>query len=97
MNYTTLKSNKGFEISFDVRFYRFLLIQTNFKPLNFPDLVEHKFLASECIQSLDAVGMYDDGTGYLIYLLYKGFNPEQLKHDIQTIFQNYFIDCTDVK
>ena len=36
--------------------------------------------------------MYDDGTGYMIYLLHKGYNLEQLKIDIEKIFQNYFID-----
>ena len=91
-NYIKLKSDKGFEITYSIRMKVFLLIQTNFKPLNFPDLVEKKFLASQSIKELDAVGMYDDGTGYMIYLLHKGYNLEQLKTDIEKIFQNYFID-----
>jgi len=92
MNYIKLKSDKGFEISYIIRMKVFLLIQTNFKPLNFPDLLERNFLLSGSIKELDAVGMYDDGTGYMIYLLHKGYNLEQLKADIEKIFQNYFID-----
>lgn len=93
-NYITLNSTTGFQIKYGIRMKRFLLILTNFAPLNFNELVEKHFLAIPGILELDAVGLYTDGTGYIIYLISKNYSETELFAQLDKTFQDFFIDKT---
>jgi hypothetical protein len=93
-NYITLNSTTGFQIKYAIRMKRFLLILTNFAPLNFKDLVEKHFMIVPGILELDAVGLYTDGSGYIIYLISKNYSETELFAQLDRTFQDFFIDKT---
>jgi len=88
--YTTVKADNGKEISFAVRMKMFVLIQTNFIPMDHKTLIEGSLLNCTGIKQLDSVGRYDDHTGYIIYLLNKDFDEKQLFADLENNFKSYF-------
>ncbi len=90
--YITLKAPTGFEVKYSIRLKRFLLIQTNFNPLNFDVLIHRHLISAKGIERVDSVGTYDDGTGYIIYFLTEKVDTEILYNEIQSIFKSYFID-----
>lgn len=67
----------------------FLVINTNFRPLAHPALVEGDWLSSEGVAAMDSTGIYDDNTGYVIYRL-NGNYPDDLLNSIETKFKTYF-------
>lgn len=88
--YTTVKADNGKEICFAVRMKMFVLIQTNFIPIYHQILIEETLLKSTGIKQLDSVGLYDDRTGYIIYILNKDFDEKQLFADLEKNFKDYF-------
>jgi len=90
--YITLKAPTGHEIKYSVRNKRFLLIQTNFNPLNFKPFFESRLIAATGIKQLESIGMYDDGPGYIIFSLKVDTDRDILYNEIQSIFKTYFLD-----
>lgn len=92
-----LHETTGTTISYDLKHVfgaHFLVIQTNFAPLDHSQLVERDWLFIEGISRMDSVGVYPDGSGYVIYFLHKGYNAKELLNSIETIFKNYFDENT---
>ena len=91
--YKTVILESGKAIRFDIKQVfgvHFVLICTNFKPLEHSALVESEWLSIEGIKLMDSVNMYDDNTGYVIYQLQKGYHTQNLLNIIETKFKTYF-------
>jgi len=91
--YKTVILESGKAIRYDIKQVfgtHFLIINTNFKPLSHPTLVECEWLSIEGIKQMDSVGMYDDNTGYVIYQLTPTYFTEFLYQCIETKFKTYF-------
>lgn len=91
--YRTVILENGRAIRYDIKQVfgtHFLLINTNFKPLEHNTLTNSEWLSIECIARIDSIGMYDDNTGYVIYQLQKGYHTQNLLNDIETKFKTYF-------
>lgn len=69
----------------------FLVINTNFKPLDHPGLTESELLTIDNIQRIDSTGVYPDGTGYIIYYIGTSYvNDEFLYNLVELKFKTYF-------
>ena len=91
--YKTVILENGKAIRYDIKQVfgvHFILICTNFKPLEHKPLTDSEWLSIEGISRMDSVGMYDDNTGYVIYQLQKGYHTQNLLNDIETKFKTYF-------
>lgn len=93
-NYKTVIFDSGPAIRYEIKKVfgaHFLLINTNFKPLEHPTLVESEWLSIEGIERMDSTGIYPDNTGYVIYYLGTSWlKDEVIYNQIETKFKNYF-------
>jgi|GEM_PF-4466869 len=74
----------------------FLVINTNFKPLSHPALVQGEWLSVSGVEAMDSTGIYDDNTGYVIYHLAPIYFTDFLYMNIETKFKQYF-KCQPLK
>ena len=91
--YRTVIHENGKAIRFQIKRVfgaAFLVINTNFKPLDFKGLIECDFLSIEGVNRLDSLGIYLDGTGYVIYFLNKRYDDFEILTNIETTFITYF-------
>lgn len=89
-----LKTDNGTQITYQfktVYWVSFLLIMTWFDPMDFLPFFEADVMAAvPGLKLMDSIGYYDDHTGYVIYLLSPGYNPEELSKQLEIIFKNKF-------
>lgn len=92
MTPTTLKSESGFEISYRVRFGRFLTINTNFNPMNAKEFLDKHLLQVPGVIEVFCADVAPDGNGYIILQLRDNCNMMELHNGLEKEFINYFME-----
>lgn len=91
-NFTRLSSPTGYEIKVVFRQGLFMVVTTNFNPFNFLDFAEVNIVSIPGIQQMEAVEVYDDGTGFYIFRLKPHTDRSLIMDGVMNEFQQYFIN-----
>ena len=89
--YIKMQSEQGLALFMGFKMKRYLVVSTFFNPLNFVDFYKdiEKIYGVYC---LEAINVYDDGTGYLIFLIDHTFNKKIILDDIDKVFADHFFN-----
>jgi len=90
ITYIKLKSESGYEISFGIKLKKYLVINTNFNPFTCHYFSDVYLLKVPEISHLVNIGKYDDGTGFLVFVLHPNYNYDSLVAGVMNEFQSCF-------
>jgi hypothetical protein len=91
-NFTRLTSPAGYELKIAFRQGLFMVVNTNFNPFNFLDFAEVNIVSVPGIQQMEAVHVYDDGTGFYIFRLKPHTDRSIMMESVMNEFQQYFLN-----
>ena len=90
-DYIKMPSNKGFALFAGFKLNRYLVISTFFNPFNFEDFY-NDIAKIYGVNYLEAINKYDDGTGYLIFLIDHTFDQRNILGAVEKVFAKHFFN-----
>lgn len=89
-NFVLFEAPSGKALKCKIHFGRILAIRTNFDAMRYIDFAENQIINSREIISFERVGVYDDETGYWLFLLRDNFDRAMLLDDVSVWFNHSF-------
>ena len=90
-DYIKMQSDKGLALFVGFKMKKYLVVSTFFNPFNFEDF--YKDISKIYgVYYLEAINKYDDGTGYLIFLIDHTFDQRNILDAVEKVFAKHFFN-----